>query len=243
LPRSAGVIPKEQGLNQRDQRTNRDARTNRRIKAREVRVIGASGEQLGVLTIDQALSKAQEEGMDLVEVSPLAKPPVCKIMDYGKFKYLEKKKQNEAKKNQVVVLLKEIKFRPRTEEHDYNVKIKKVREFLEDSNKARITVMFRGREMSHRELGQKVLQEIIEDLKDVAVIEAAPRMEGRQMFMILAPNPKMLQVLRSRAEAAARAAKFAAEGDDPPSPVATVAVEAVPVPVPAPAATEPAAEP
>ena len=143
--------------------------------------------------------------MDLVEVSPLAKPPVCKIMDYGKFKYLEKKKQNEAKKNQVVVLLKEIKFRPRTEEHDYNVKIKKVREFLEDSNKARITVMFRGREMSHRELGQKVLQEIIEDLKDVAVIEAAPRMEGRQMFMILAPNPKMLQAQRSRAEAAARA--------------------------------------
>ena len=167
-----------------------------------MRVIGASGEQLGVLTIEQALSRAQEEGMDLVEVSPLAKPPVCKIMDYGKFKYLEKKKQNEAKKNQVVVLLKEVKFRPRTEEHDYNVKIKKVREFLEDSNKARITVMFRGREMSHRELGQKVLQEIIEDLKDVAVIEAAPRMEGRQMFMILAPNPKMLQAKRSRAEAA-----------------------------------------
>jgi translation initiation factor IF-3 len=237
-PRLAGDDPKEQGLNQRDQRTNRDARTNRRIKAREVRVIGASGEQLGVLTIDQALSKAQEEGMDLVEVSPLAKPPVCKIMDYGKFKYLEKKKQNEAKKNQVVVLLKEIKFRPRTEEHDYNVKIKKVREFLEDSNKARITVMFRGREMSHRELGQKVLQEIIEDLKDVAVIEAAPRMEGRQMFMILAPNPKMLQVQRSRAEAAARAAKFAAEPDGPPTPVAPAQVEAAP----APAASEPAAE-
>lgn len=237
-PRLAGDYPKEQGLNQRDQRTNRDARTNRRIKAREVRVIGASGEQLGVLTIDQALSRAQEEGMDLVEVSPLAKPPVCKIMDYGKFKYLEKKKQNEAKKNQVVVLLKEIKFRPRTEEHDYNVKIKKVREFLEDSNKARITVMFRGREMSHRELGQKVLQEIIEDLKDVAVIEAAPRMEGRQMFMILAPNPKMLQVQRSRAEAAARAAKFAAEPDGPATPAAPTQVEAAP----APAASEPAAE-
>jgi translation initiation factor IF-3 len=234
-----GTSPEESGLNQRDQRTNRDARTNRRIKAREVRVIGASGEQLGVLTIDQALQKAQEEGMDLVEVSPLAKPPVCKIMDYGKFKYLEKKKQNEAKKNQVVVLLKEIKFRPRTEEHDYNVKIKKVREFLEDSNKARITVMFRGREMSHRELGQKVLQEIIEDLKDVAVIEAAPRMEGRQMFMILAPNPKMLQANRSRAESAAKAAKAAAEAGAGSVPVAPVPLEAIP----APAAPEPSPEP
>ena len=203
-----------------------------------MRVIGASGEQLGVLTIDQALSRAQEEGMDLVEVSPLAKPPVCKIMDYGKFKYLEKKKQNEAKKNQVVVLLKEIKFRPRTEEHDYNVKIKKVREFLEDSNKARITVMFRGREMSHRELGQKVLQEIIEDLKDVAVIEAAPRMEGRQMFMILAPNPKMLQAQRSRAEAAAKAAKFAAEE---PALAAGAAAAAPAEPAPAEAAPAPAA--
>ena len=222
-----GASPEEHDLNQRDQRTNRDARTNRRIKAREVRVIGSGGEQLGVLTIDQALAKAQEEGMDLVEVSPLAKPPVCKIMDYGKFKYLEKKKQNEAKKNQVVVLLKEVKFRPRTEEHDYNVKIKKVREFLEDANKARITVMFRGREMTHRELGQRVLQDIIEDLKDMAVIEAVPRMEGRQMFMILAPNPKMLQAQRSRAEAAARAAAKAADG-------------ATPAPAPAAAAAEPA---
>ena len=203
-------------------------------------MIGAAGEQLGVLSIDQALSRAQEEGMDLVEVSPLAKPPVCKFMDYGKFKYLEKKKQNEAKKNQVVVLLKEIKFRPRTEEHDYNVKIKKVREFLEESNKARITVMFRGREMSHRELGQKVLQEIIEDLKEVAVIEAAPRMEGRQMFMILAPNPKMLQAIRSRADAAARAAKAAVEPGGAPAPAA--AAEVAPAEVaPVEAATAPAA--
>ena len=226
---------KEHDLNQRDQRTNRDARTNRRIKAREVRVIGAGGEQLGVLTIEQALAKAQEEGMDLVEVSPLAKPPVCKIMDYGKFKYLEKKKQNEAKKNQVVVLLKEVKFRPRTEEHDYDVKIKKIREFLEDSNKARITVMFRGREMTHRELGSKVLQRFIEDLKDVAVIEAVPRMEGRQLFMILAPNPKMLQAQRSRAEAAAKAAAKA-EG-------AAAVPAAVAAPPAAPAAPAPAGEP
>jgi translation initiation factor IF-3 len=198
-------------IQQRDPRggSNRDARTNRRIKAREVRVIGPEGEQLGVLPIDQALARAQDLGMDLVEVSPLAKPPVCKIMDYGKFKYLEKKKQNEAKKKQVVVQLKEVKLRPRTEEHDYGTKLKKVREFLEEANKARITVMFRGREMTHRELGQKVLQRVIDDLREVAVIESAPRMEGRQMFMILAPNPKMLQSQRDRARALAEKAAAA----------------------------------
>jgi translation initiation factor IF-3 len=152
--------------------------------------------------------------MDLVEISPMAKPPVCKIMDYGKFKYTEKKKQNEAKKKQVVVQLKEVKFRPRTEEHDYDVKVKKIREFVAEANKARVTVMFRGREITHRELGQKVLQKIIEDVKDVAVIESAPRMEGRQMFMILAPNPKMLQRQRDQAKAQAQAA----QPHRPPSP-------------------------
>jgi translation initiation factor IF-3 len=210
---------------------NRDARTNRRIKAREVRLVGVEGEQLGVLPIEQALARAQELGLDLVEVSPMAKPPVCKIMDYGKFKYLEKKKQNEAKKKQVVVQLKEVKLRPRTEEHDYATKIKKVREFLGEANKARITVMFRGREMSHRELGQKVLQRIIEDLRDVAVIESAPRMEGRQMFMILSPNPRMLQANRDRAKAEAEKAKAA----QPAGPAAAAPAQ-TPAPTPAPAA-------
>ncbi|HET6437924.1 MAG TPA: translation initiation factor IF-3 [Anaeromyxobacter sp.] len=218
---------------------NRDARTNRRIKAREVRLVGPEGEQLGVLPVEQALARAQEMGMDLVEVSPMAKPPVCKIMDYGKFKYLEKKKQNEAKKKQVVVQLKEVKLRPRTEEHDYDVKIKKVREFLGEANKARITVMFRGREMSHKELGQKVLQRVIEDLRDVAVIEAAPRVEGRQMFMILAPNPRMLQAQRDRARAqAAQAVAQAAPaspGVPPPGPPPAPAGAAPPSPLAAPA--------
>jgi translation initiation factor IF-3 len=195
-----------------------------------VRVIGASGEQLGVLPIDQALARAQEEGMDLVEVSPLAKPPVCKIMDYGKFKYLEKKKQSEAKKKQVVVQLKEVKFRPRTEEHDYEVKLKKIREFLGEANKARVTVMFRGRELSHRELGHKVLQRIIEDMKEMAVIESVPRMEGRQMFMILAPNPKMLQSQRDRAKAQAAAAPGGAPS---PAPQPASAAGAEPPPNPA----------
>ncbi len=176
-------------------------------------MVGSDGAQLGVLPIDQALARAQAEGMDLVEISPMAKPPVCKIMDYGRFKYLEKKKQNEAKKKQVVVQLKEVKLRPRTEEHDYDVKVRKIREFLGEANKARVTVTFRGREMSHRELGQKVLQKVIEEMKDVAVIESAPRMEGRQMFMILAPNPKMLQSQRDRARAAE--AKTAAPGGAP----------------------------
>jgi translation initiation factor IF-3 len=224
---------------QRDSRgtSNRDARTNRRIKAREVRVIGPEGEQLGVLPVEQALARAQELGMDLVEVSPMAKPPVCKIMDYGKFKYLEKKKQNEAKKKQVVVQLKEVKLRPRTEEHDYTTKLKKVREFLAESNKARITVMFRGREMSHRELGQKVLQRVIEDLRDVAVIESAPRFEGRQMFMILAPNPRMLQAQRDRAKAEAeKAAKAAPAGAPAAAPAPASAAPAPSAPA-APAAT------
>jgi len=225
---------------QRDSRGgsgNRDARTNRRIKAREVRVVGPEGDQLGVLPIEQALARAQELGMDLVEVSPMAKPPVCKIMDYGKFKYLEKKKQNEAKKKQVVVQLKEVKLRPRTEEHDYSTKLKKVREFLEEANKARITVMFRGREMSHRELGQKVLQRVIEDLRETAVIESAPRMEGRQMFMILAPNPRMLQAQRDRAKAMAE--KAAAQGEKPAAAAPQGAAAAAPAPQPTPAPTAP----
>src|SRR5512138_3089824 len=233
---------------QRDPRggsSNRDARTNRRIKAREVRVVGPEGDQLGVLPIDQALARAQELGMDLVEVSPMAKPPVCKIMDYGKFKYTEKKKQNEAKKKQVVVQLKEVKLRPRTEEHDYDVKIRKVREFLAEANKARITVMFRGREMSHRELGQKVLQRVIEDLRDVAVIESAPRVEGRQMFMILAPNPRMLQAQRDRARAQQAAQPPAPGAAAAPAAAATAApaaAQAAPppsAPSPAPAPTSP----
>ena len=191
-----------------------------------MRVIGANGEQLGVLPIEQALRTAQEEGLDLVEVSPLAKPPVCKIMDYGKFKYTEKKKQSEAKKKQVVVQLKEVKLRPRTEEHDYDVKMKKIREFLGEANKARVTVMFRGRELSHRELGHKVLERVVGDLKDVAVIEAVARMEGRQMFMILAPNPRMLQSQRDRAKAqvAAAGAATAAAG------AATAAAAPTPAP-------------
>jgi translation initiation factor IF-3 len=184
----------------------RDQRTNRRIRAREVRVVGPAGEQLGVLSIEQALDRAQAEGMDLVEVNPMAKPPVCKIMDYGKFKYEEKKKASEAKKKQIVVHLKEVKLRPKTEEHDYEFKVRNIKRFLEEGNKAKVTIVFRGREITHKELGSAILDDVNKDLKDVAVVEQMPRMEGRQMFMILAPNPKVAQRARDQARQQAEAA-------------------------------------
>jgi len=140
----------------------------------------------------------------------MAKPPVCKIMDYGKFKYEEKKKASEAKKKQVVVHLKEVKLRPKTEEHDYEFKVRNVKRFLEEGNKARVTIMFRGREITHKELGQALLDDVVKDVKDVGVIEQPPRMEGRQMFMILAPNPKVAQRARDLARQQALAREQAA---------------------------------
>ena len=178
-------------------------------------MVGPNGEQLGVLTIEQALARAQEEGFDLVEVNPMSKPPVCKIMDYGKFKYEEKKKASEAKKKQVVVHLKEVKLRPKTEEHDYDFKVRNVKRFLEEGNKARVTIMFRGREITHREQGQRILEDVVKDVKDIGVVEQAPRMEGRQMFMILSPSPKVLQRVREQTRQAALAAEKAEKRDKP----------------------------
>lgn len=180
-----------------------------------MRVVGAEGEQLGVLTIEAALAKAGELGMDLVEVNPMAKPPVCKIMDYGKFKYEEKKKASDAKRKQIVVHLKEVKLRPKTEDHDYDFKVRNVKRFLEEGNKARITIMFRGREITHKELGQKLLDDVVKDVKDIGVIEQHPRMEGRQMFMILAPTARILQKVRD--EVRRQAAAAAAHSGPPPS--------------------------
>jgi translation initiation factor IF-3 len=171
-----------------------------------------------VLSIEQALERAQSEGMDLVEVSPMAKPPVCKIMDYGKFKYEEKKKASEAKKKQVVVHLKEVKLRPKTEEHDYEFKVRNIKRFLEEGNKAKVTIVFRGREITHKELGSAILDDVNKDLKEVAVVEQHPRMEGRQMFMILSPNPKVAararEQARQQAEAAAKAEAAGKKGDE-----------------------------
>lgn len=135
----------------------------------------------------------------------MAKPPVCKIMDYGRFKYEEKKKANDAKKKQIVVKVKEIKLRPKTEEHDYETKVRHAREFIEEGNKAKITIMFRGREITHRELGTAVLDDVVNDLKEVAIIEQPPRMEGKQMFLILSPNPKVAQKARDQQRLAIQA--------------------------------------
>ncbi|MCI0571629.1 MAG: translation initiation factor IF-3 [Myxococcaceae bacterium] len=215
----------------------RDQRTNRRIRAREVRVVGSAGEQLGVLTIEAALQQAQSEGLDLVEVNPMAKPPVCKIMDYGKFKYEEKKKASEAKKKQVVVHLKEVKLRPKTEEHDYEFKVRNVKRFLEEGNKARVTIMFRGREITHKELGSAILDDVVKDVKEIGIVEQQPRMEGRQMFMILAPNPKVAQRARDLARQQAAAAA-AAKGEAVKPEGGAVAGPAAPQPPGPPASAE-----
>jgi translation initiation factor IF-3 len=163
-------------------------RVNRRIRVPQVRVIGADGGQLGVLDTSEALRIAEEAGLDLVEVSPKAMPPVCKIMDYGKFKYEDSKKKKEAKKHQSTVTLKEIKFRPKTDDHDLDFKVKHIRRFLVEGNKAKLVVIFRGREIVHPETGQAMLKRVVDLTSDIAMVEQAPMMEGRRMLMIIAPR-------------------------------------------------------
>ena len=154
----------------------------------QVRVITDEGEQFGVMDTREAIRAARERGMDLVEVSPNAEPPVCKIIDFGKFQYEQKKKANEAKKKQVVVTVKEVKFRPGTDLHDYSYRMKHAREWLSGGDKVKATIWFRGREMTHRELGARILEKLEQDLADVGEVEARPRMEGNQMFIILGPK-------------------------------------------------------
>ena len=153
-----------------------------------MRVIDEDGEQLGVMDVRDAVQRARDMGVDLVEIAPNAKPPVCRIIDYGKFLYEEKKKTAEAKKKQVTVAVKELKFRPGTDDHDYEYRMKHAREWLTDGDKVRAAIAFRGREMTHRELGAKILQKLTQDLADVADVEVAPKMEGYQMFTILVPK-------------------------------------------------------
>jgi translation initiation factor IF-3 len=158
------------------------------ITADPIRLIGSDGEMVGVVGIQEAISKAAEAGLDLVEISPNAEPPVCKILDYGKYKYEQQKKANEAKKKQKVVEVKELKLRPTIEKHDFEVKLKKARKFIEDGNKVKFTLRFRGREMSHIELGMNVLKQYQTELEDIAKAELEPKTEGRQMIMILGPE-------------------------------------------------------
>jgi len=154
----------------------------------QVRVVGDDGEQFGVLETRDAIRRAREQGMDLVEVAPNAEPPVCKIVDFGKFQYEQKKKANEAKKKQVVITVKEVKFRPGTDVHDYEYRMKRSRGWLQEGDKVKATIWFRGREMTHRELGARILEQLEKDLADVGDIEMRPRMEGNQMFTIFQPK-------------------------------------------------------
>lgn len=154
----------------------------------EVRVIDADGEQVGVVKTEKALEMAQEAGLDLVEVSPNANPPVCRVMDYGKYKFEANKQQQKAKKKQKQIQVKEIKFRPRTEEGDYQTKVRKLREFLEKGDKAKVTLRYRGREFAHQELGLELLKRVAADLDEYSTVEQMPKMEGRQMVMMLSPR-------------------------------------------------------
>ena len=163
-------------------------RANERIRSLDVQVIGSNGSNLGTMPIKKAIELAKQEDLDLIEISPNANPPVCKIMDIGKYKYDLQKKANQAKKKQKIVSLKEIKLRPGTEIHDYNFKIKNAKKFITKGDKVKFTVKFKGREMQHVELGKNLMSRIIEDTKDIAKVETHPKFEGRQMIMIIQPN-------------------------------------------------------
>ena len=167
--------------------SNRGPAVNKSISAKSVRVITDNGEMLGVLQIEEALKMASDQGLDLVEVSPKANPPVCKIIDYGKYKYEQQKKEAEARKKQKTIDVKEIKFRPNTDIHDYEVKLRSVTKFLDHGDKVKITMRFRGREMAHQELGKDLLERVAEDTAEIGKIDSIPKMEGRQMTMMISP--------------------------------------------------------
>ncbi len=166
----------------------KELRINDEIRVREVRVVGEGGEQLGVMPIRDALALAQERRLDLVEVSPTARPPVCRLMDYGKYKYEQAKRERESRKKQKIVNVKELKMRPAIEEHDFEVKVKSARRFLADGDKVKCTMVFRGREIVHASLAQETLQKLATAVQDVGVVERTPKVEGRAMIMILAPK-------------------------------------------------------
>lgn len=164
-------------------------RINEEIRAREVRVIGSDGEQLGIMSGREAQQLAYEKHLDLVEIAPTAKPPVCRIMDYGKYRYEQQKREKESRKKQKTFDIKEVKLRPGIEEHDFNVKFKNAVRFLEDGDKVKVTIMFRGRELSHPELGEVLLNKMAAQFKEMAVVERQPKLEGKNMIMIVAPKP------------------------------------------------------
>ncbi|MDZ7787809.1 MAG: translation initiation factor IF-3 [Halofilum sp. (in: g-proteobacteria)] len=181
----ATVVSFWRGLNIAQEKKNR---RNEQIDTPQVRLIGSDGEQVGIVNIEEAIEAAKEENLDLVEVVPNAEPPVCRVMDYGRFRFEQSKKKNAARKKAKQIQIKEVKFRPGTEEGDYNVKMKNLVKFLEQGDKAKVTLRFRGREMAHREIGSRLLERVRNDLDEIATVEQFPKMEGRQMIMVLAPR-------------------------------------------------------
>ncbi len=167
-----------------------DARINDRIRAREVFLVSAEGERLGVRPLPEALNLAREQELDLVEVAPNANPPVCRIMDFGKYKYDQEQRRKESRRKTTNVVTKEMKFRPKIDEHDYTTKMKHVERFLEEGSKVKLTIMFRGREMAHPELGLKILNRVAEDVAEGSIVESAPKQDGRNMIMVLSPTKK-----------------------------------------------------
>ncbi|WP_425357544.1 translation initiation factor IF-3 [Oceanicola granulosus] len=165
-------------------------RVNDRIRAPEIRLIGAEGENVGVVSPARAMQLAEDAGLDLVEISPNASPPVCKIMDFGKFKYEQQKRESEARKKQKTIEVKEVKFRPNTDTHDYDVKMRNVFKFLESGDKVKVTLRFRGREMAHQDLGRRLLERVADDVQEIGKVENMPKMEGRQMVMMIGPTAK-----------------------------------------------------
>ena len=163
-------------------------RANEQINAPQIRLIDYTGDNLGVVPIGEALARAVETGLDLVEISPNADPPVCKILDYGKLKYEEQKKRNVARKKQKIIEVKEIKMRPNIDVHDYDFKMRAIHRFLDEGDKVKVTMRFRGREMAHQEIGMQVLERVRGDLEELAKVEQSPKMEGRQMTMVMAPR-------------------------------------------------------
>jgi len=197
-------------------------RINDRIRVAQVRVIDDAGEQLGIMETRDAIRTAREQGLDLVEVAPNADPPVCRIIDYGKYQYEAKKKAHDAKKKQVIITVKEVKFRPGTDDHDYDFKAKNAKRWLQDGDKVKATIFFRGREMAHRELGAELLQRLEKDLAEAGEVETRPRMEGNQMFFIFTPK-------RAKTSTAAKQAALAQ---------ASQTQSAAPAPLVAPSAPE-----
>ncbi|MBC5766084.1 translation initiation factor IF-3 [Ramlibacter albus] len=191
----------------RRQREERKHRLNREIMAPEVRLSGPNNEPIGIVSLQEALRMAGEMDVDLVEIAPTAQPPVCRLMDYGKFKYQEQKKAAEAKSKQKVIEVKEVKFRPGTDDGDYNIKLRNIRRFLEEGDKCKITLRFRGREITHQEIGMALLQRLRDDLGDTIVVEQFPKLEGRQMIMMIAPG--------KRKPSAAKAAEASASNTTP----------------------------